>query len=133
MYMVNTKPTQWYFGAPPPQYCFVCTIKILCFYRILCVFVSICVSCAVCLFCLLFVLHYSGLSAVFYLIFVYSSTTTIIILDACLFSNEREKVYGFGSLGRWQGPEKSWGKRSHNKNILYEKPLSSVRIKNRNI
>lgn len=88
---------------------------------------SICVSRAFCLafFAVCFALFW----LVFYLIFMYSTPTTIIILDACLFSNEREKVYGSGPLERWQGSEKSWGKRSHNKNILYEKPLFSIRIK----
>jgi hypothetical protein len=46
---------------------------------------------------------------------------------------ESKKGYRFRSLGRWQGSEKSWGKRSHNKNILYEKHLFSIRIKNRKI
>ena len=68
----------------------------------------------------LFVLTNSKLLLLTYLIIFYF---IVLPLEACLFSNERQKGSGSGWEMRWGGTGRSRGKENHNQDILWEKHI----------
>jgi hypothetical protein len=50
----------------------------------------------------------------------------MMLLDACLYSNERKKGCRFGWVGSWGNSGRSWERENSHQNILYENNLFST-------
>lgn len=96
---------------------FFSTLEILCillwllvlFFHGISECVNMCASVSVYISCVLFFFFFSCLVVFpFYILFYYYS------LDVCLFSKERnQESESIGREGRWQGAQKSWGKKNY--------------------